>query len=498
MKKTENGYPYYEEDDDVELDIYTKELTKNIEEKTGKMPVYEGIWSRNKNYKKYSVVVYENNVYIASVDVIPVGTLPTNKKFYELYIDNSTPTELSERIEKIEYLMKKSNIKYLSKFEDGNIVITNSTDNILEDISIIGDVEQEGQPSFETPIPIQHMGGDNVEVKIKNEINKQNINLRMQNVELFEGEEVYEENGKLYYDKKWHKTILNGSESDGTWIQENATNGFRYYCYNNVRPQVRDLANETNVLCDKLPSKNGNQTWSGEQGVSGGGYHIQVRISSFNSNKTLDDFKQFLSENPLTIVYKMNTIVKTEITDANFIEDFKTLKNAKTYYPKTEISLNSYGKLKGTYVSTDIYGRVNLYNKDDILEGELYNPYGEIEKYSTVARTPLIDVSKFNKISVKTIGRGHYYTFFDETKRYIAGFRNTSTNFNFYIPQDAKYFCAALYTDEIDTFEIQAQYDNKVITRLDYLGKTMNCLGDSITYGYIPGSGRNTDGKTIS
>lgn len=102
MKKTENGYPYYEEDDDIELDTYTKELTQNIEEKTGKTPVYEGIWDKNKVYKKHSIVVYEKDVFIASVDIIPAGTLPTNKDFYELYIDNSTPISLEEKVKKIE------------------------------------------------------------------------------------------------------------------------------------------------------------------------------------------------------------------------------------------------------------------------------------------------------------------------------------------------------------------------------------------------------------
>ncbi len=426
------------------------------------------------------------------------------EKTNELYLkieksNEDLDTKMSEIDEKIKNgeLKGQDDIKYLSKFE-GNTIINNSTDNCFADISIVGVIEQEGQPLIENPSQIHGLGGTNVEIKIKNEKEEQNFNLRMQNVELFADEEIYEEDGKFYYNKQWHKVILDGSNEDGNWIQENAANGFRYYCYNNIRPQVQDLNSTQNVLCDRLPSKTGNQTWVGEQGISGGGYHIQVRLNDFNANKTLNEFKEFLSKNPLTVVYKMKAPIKTEIIDEDFISDLRNLKSAKTYYPKTEISLNSYGKLIGTYVSTNIYGKVNLYAKDEIVEGELYNPYGKVEKYNTVARTPLIDISKFNKISVKTIGGGHYYTFFDETKKFISGFSNSSKNVSFYIPQGANYFSAALYANEIDTFEIKTQYDNKVITSLDYIGKTMNCLGDSITYGYIPGSGRNSDGKTIS
>lgn len=101
MKQTEDGIHYYEENDSVELDVYTKTLAEDI----GKMritPNYEGAWDSTKVYNKMSVVVYEENSYIAKVNKIPAGTKPTDKAYYDLYIDNSVGKSNKERIDSLE------------------------------------------------------------------------------------------------------------------------------------------------------------------------------------------------------------------------------------------------------------------------------------------------------------------------------------------------------------------------------------------------------------
>lgn len=65
-------------------------------------PKYEGAWDSNKVYKKLSVVVYEENSYIAKVDEVPTGILPTNPDYYELYIDNSSQKTLKEKVDGLE------------------------------------------------------------------------------------------------------------------------------------------------------------------------------------------------------------------------------------------------------------------------------------------------------------------------------------------------------------------------------------------------------------
>ena len=67
MKQSEDGIHYLEGEDQAKLDEYTKTLAEDI----GKMritPNYEGAWNSTKVYNKMSVVVYEENSYIAKVN----------------------------------------------------------------------------------------------------------------------------------------------------------------------------------------------------------------------------------------------------------------------------------------------------------------------------------------------------------------------------------------------------------------------------------------------
>ncbi len=391
--------------------------------------------------------------------------------------------------------IQRRDLNYISSFEGNTEILKESTDNKLIDINILGVTEQESDPSFENPCDISCMGGNTVQIEIKNNKNEnksQIYSLRMENIKLYEGEEIYEENGKLYYDKKWEEAVLNGSDIDGVWKQENATGGYRYYCKNENR-QILEGNNVVNILSNKLAKKTGLQTWNGEEGISGSGCYIQIRMKEFNENKTLDEFKQFLSENPVSIIYELAVPIKIEITNENFIEDYNALKQAKTYYNETEIQVKGLGKVKGTYISLDNTKRVNLYDKEKVVDGEYYNLNGDIDKATTVARTDLIDVSKFNKIYVNNNGLTHYYTFFDENKKFLNGLKNSNNEYSFCIPSRAKYFSSALYKDEKETLIIEAQYDNKNSLTLDYVGKIMNCLGDSITYGFIPDNGEQMD-----
>lgn len=107
MKQSEDGIHYLEGEDQAKLDEYTKTLAEDI----GKMritPNYEGAWNSTKVYNKMSVVVYEENSYIAKVNKIPVGTKPTNKNYYDLYIDNSVGKSNKERIETLEENVDKN------------------------------------------------------------------------------------------------------------------------------------------------------------------------------------------------------------------------------------------------------------------------------------------------------------------------------------------------------------------------------------------------------
>lgn len=124
MKQTEDGIHYLEGEDQAKLDEYTKTLAEDI----GKMritPNYEGAWDSTKVYNKMTVVVYEENSYIAKVNKIPAGTKPTNKNYYDLYIDNSVGKSNKERIESLEVTTDKMK-NTLESIEEQLAILANS------------------------------------------------------------------------------------------------------------------------------------------------------------------------------------------------------------------------------------------------------------------------------------------------------------------------------------------------------------------------------------
>ena len=61
--------------------------------KTRIAPYFEGTYDSTKIYKKLSVVRYDDNLYIAFVDEVPAGILPTNENYYKLYLDSKSNIE---------------------------------------------------------------------------------------------------------------------------------------------------------------------------------------------------------------------------------------------------------------------------------------------------------------------------------------------------------------------------------------------------------------------
>ena len=61
--------------------------------KTRIAPYFEGAYDSTKVYKKLSVVSYDDNLYIAFVDEVPAGILPTNEDYYKLYLDSKSNIE---------------------------------------------------------------------------------------------------------------------------------------------------------------------------------------------------------------------------------------------------------------------------------------------------------------------------------------------------------------------------------------------------------------------
>lgn len=94
---------------------------------------------------------------------------------------------------------------------------------------------------------------------------------------------------------------------------------------------------EFNLLCDRLPVRNVLTTTNDFIGIIGNAttYVVYVRI---NGQYTLDEFVEWAAENPLTVVYELDTPIETPLT-ADEIAAFKAL---HSNYPNTTV-LNAAG-----------------------------------------------------------------------------------------------------------------------------------------------------------
>ena len=131
--------------------------------------------------------------------------------------------------------------------------------------------------------------------------------------------------------------------------------------------------------------------------------------------------------------------------------------------------------------------KVSIFDTLDTIAGEYYNISGQLTKESTVSRTPLIDVKKIYTIHPYiSQALGHIVCFFDNSKTFLSAIRlSTIGEHEVAIPKDAAYVSCAFYTVDTSKFYLKAIYEKNP----EYKGKKMNCLGDSITYGYIPDNG---------
>lgn len=132
-------------------------------------------------------------------------------------------------------------------------------------------------------------------------------------------DELYLENGKLYYKKVWDKIILNGSETgwtDNTSWTPSWTTGLRRFSF--TRSSL--IVNYKEVICNHFKY----YPYSGNELVGvfvGGGnsWHFNAYFSN------LTEFEAWLTANPVTVFYQLATPVITEITDNNLIESFKSM-----------------------------------------------------------------------------------------------------------------------------------------------------------------------------
>lgn len=109
---------------------------------------------------------------------------------------------------------------------------------------------------------------------------------------------------------------------------------------------------------------------------------------------------------------------------------------------------------------------------------------------SSTGATDYIDLDDYYDVIVlnNPNGQVHQGAFYDENKVFVAGYyRSAAGDFYVTVPRGAKYIRVSYVLSLASSYKIGVVFKEGIATR--FYNLKMNCLGDSITYGYIPDSG---------
>lgn len=144
----------------------------------------------------------------------------------------------------------------------------------------------------------------------------------------------------------WNKLVLDGTE-DGWLKREVASEEYRFE-FPLFSVVALDNNQTINILCDKLKGLTADATYLKQEGISASTW-VQIYLKEFSRDKTVEDFKNWLKEHPLTIYYKLATPERLKFTNEQK-EVAKKLNNARTYKNVTNITTDSKAILSLDYV----------------------------------------------------------------------------------------------------------------------------------------------------
>lgn len=118
------------------------------------------------------------------------------------------------------------------------------------------------------------------------------------------------------YTQRVGEVVLDGSES---WVVDKNYEAENHICYKTIVPNINDGNGFINILCDKFPTQTGGNLWNKDLfGISGSnvnlggkGIKLSVRKSDLSS-LTTDGLKEFLSQNPTTVQYQLESPIITK------------------------------------------------------------------------------------------------------------------------------------------------------------------------------------------
>lgn len=212
-------------------------------------------------------------------------------------------------------------------------VIRDYNSEIYQNFQILGNCTQDGAPAPDNPIPIETVTGDITQI-----INNKKYNFSLGNIELCKvgnyQDYIYYNNG-WYLHKETNKIILNGGSNESYGYQNNHRFWLRRsYWANDTVPFNPPQNTLQGLYCNRFTEKTRGQTWNGIEGISYDNPNTvdQPIGSTFtiacNSIATTEsNFKTWLSNNPLEVVYILQNPQDIQITDTTLLKQLNTVGN---------------------------------------------------------------------------------------------------------------------------------------------------------------------------
>lgn len=333
---------YYQVGQDT-LDVYlNSELLKKASTKDSEGHYYE---VGNSDTKSNQIKI-TSDWSIASGDVLNLIVRGTTDS-YDQNLSPDKATQLADEInankEEITALQtENSRLKGITNAlpkisgEDTSLTLTNTANAPLSDIILKGNTSQDGEPTPDTPIPVNVVTGDN-SITISNNDNTQSqtypINLgSMELCKIGDYQDYFYKSGSKWY---LHKEVDKDIVDKNNTIAITNPNTSNWY-YRITPKKITSTASQTNQICNYYPNRevfNGN-TMQGILKISNGD---QIRIR-YGTEDTVANFKTWLASNNIILYSLLATATNTEITDTTLISQLNALYNAYTYNDTTNIS----------------------------------------------------------------------------------------------------------------------------------------------------------------
>ena len=211
-------------------------------------------------------------------------------------------------------------------------------------------------------------------------------------ISLYKNETIYKEEDKWYKDVKYKKIIID--QNSGVTLYNENFQRFKITVSDFNAPEETIAAE---IYCNRLMtfSKNTMHLYNDTiSGIDKGGSSLLFRIN--DDYTTIEKMNEYLTENPLEIVYKLTNPTKEEITDSTLIEQLEKIEKLQTYKGVNNFFLTS----DGTDGSMRLkYKMFNIVGYDDLEEVK-----SDVEEVKTDVNDIMLNMKKEIFESVFPIG----------------------------------------------------------------------------------------------